>query len=306
MADFVEVAMVVIELIWTLIKMNVENIRCIYKTFVPLEPKDIHGEITLITGAGHGMGREMALRFAKLGAIVVCVDINAKGNEKTVQAIKDNGGKAHRYECDVTDRAAVFSLAEKITKEVGEVTILVNNAGIMPSNPILEWTEQKIRSTIDINITANLWMIQAFLPAMKKLNHGHIVAMSSMAGLMGFKNLVPYCGTKYAVRGIMEALENELHDESDGKSNIKFTTICPYMVNTGLCKNPSIRFQNLMKMVEPGEAADMIIDAVRRDKYEVTLPNIMHYSNRFLVRLISPSAARITNKFFGVSVEPHD
>ncbi|XP_047985635.1 17-beta-hydroxysteroid dehydrogenase 13-like [Leguminivora glycinivorella] len=306
MADFIEVAMIVFELIWTLIKMTVENIRCIIRTFVPPEPKDIHGEITLITGAGHGMGREMALRFAKLGAIVVCVDINAKGNEETVQAIKDNGGKAHRYECDVTDRAAVFSLAERVTKEVGEVTILVNNAGIMPSKPILEWTEQKIRSTIDVNITTNLWMIQAFLPAMKKRNHGHIVAMSSMAGLIGIKNLVPYCGTKFAVRGIMEALENELHDESEGKSNIKFTTICPYMVNTGLCKNTSIRFQSLMKMMEPGEAADMIIDAVRKNVYEVTLPHSMHYGNRFLGRLISPSAARITHKFFGVTVEPHD
>ncbi|XP_073958426.1 17-beta-hydroxysteroid dehydrogenase 13-like [Choristoneura fumiferana] len=306
MADAIEVITLVLELIWTLIRVHFENIRCIYRVFVPNEPKDIRGEITIITGAGHGMGREMALRFGKLGAVVVCVDINPKGNEETVKIIKDNGGKAHRYECDVTDRAAVFNLAEKVKKEVGEVSILVNNAGIMPSQPILQWTEPKIKSTIDVNLTANLWMIQAFLPSMKERNHGHIVAMSSMAGLIGFKNLVPYCGTKFAVRGVMQALENELYEESNGKSKIKFTTICPYMVNTGLCKNPRIRFKDQMKMVEPGDAADQIIDAMRRDINEVTVPSNLHYSTRFFGYLIAPSAARIMNSFVDAGVEAHD
>lgn len=65
-------------------------------------------------------------------------------------------------------------------------------------------------------------MLQAFLPSMKERNHGHIVAMSSMAGLIGFKNLVPYCGTKFAVRGVMEALENELFDETEGNSKVNW------------------------------------------------------------------------------------
>ncbi|XP_073958427.1 uncharacterized protein [Choristoneura fumiferana] len=280
MADIVEIITLILDLIWLAIKVQVENIRCIYKVFVPNEPKDIRGEIVLITGAGHGLGREMALRFGKLGAVVVSVDIKREGNEETVKIIKNNGGKAYSYGCDVTDRTAVFNLEEKVKKEVGEVSILVNNAGIMPSQPILLWTEEKVRSTVEINFIGHIWMIQAFLPSMKARNHGHIVAISSMTGHVGLRNLVPYCGTKFAIRGVMESLQTELYQESNGNSQIKFTTICPYMLNTGLCKKPRIRFQDKMKMVEPGDAADQIVDAVRRDVLEISIPGNMHYTNR--------------------------
>ncbi|XP_047985634.1 17-beta-hydroxysteroid dehydrogenase 13-like isoform X2 [Leguminivora glycinivorella] len=297
--------MIVLELLWTLIKVYAENIRCIYKVFIPDEPKEVRGEIVLITGAGHGIGREIALRFGKLGATVVCVDVNAKGNEETVQMIKDNGGKAFNFECDVSNRAAVFSLADKVTKEVGEVTILVNNAGVMPCQPFLNWTEQNITSTLNINVAGNLWTLQAFLPAMKKRNQGHIVTLSSMAGHIGTSNLVPYCGTKFAVRGIMEALENELYEETDGKSNIKFTTICPYTVNTGLAKNPRIRFQKANKVVDAGEAAELIVDAVRRNQWTITIPGHLYYAERFFTRFLSPPAVRILHKFIGAGVNPH-
>ncbi|XP_061709316.1 17-beta-hydroxysteroid dehydrogenase 13-like [Cydia pomonella] len=306
MTDIMGTVVVVLELIWTLIKVHAENLRCIYKVFVPDEPKNVQGEIALITGAGHGIGRELAQRFAKLGAIVVCVDINAKGNEETVQAIKDNGGKAYKYECDVSNRTAVFSLADKVAKEVGEVTILVNNAGIMPCQPFLKWTEQNISSTLNVNVAGNLWTLQAFLPAMKKRNHGHIVALSSMAGHIGTSYLVPYCGSKFAIRGIMEALENELYEETDGKSNIKFTTICPYTVDTGLAKNPRIRFQKANKMVDAGEAADLIVDAVRRNQWTITIPVNFFYVDKFFTRFLAPSAVRILHKFIGAGVNPHD
>ena len=85
---------------------------------------------------------------------------------------------------------------------------------------------------------------------MIKQNRGHIVVLSSIAGMIGFKYLVPYCGTKFAVRGIMEALSEELRADP-AKPNVKFTTIYPYMVDTGLCKRPYTRFPSLLKMVKP-------------------------------------------------------
>ncbi|CAH2102110.1 unnamed protein product [Euphydryas editha] len=301
-----EAISLVFEFLWTLIKVNYEILRGIWKMIVPPEPKDVSNEIVLITGTGHGIGREMALRFARLGATIICVDINATTNEETANLIKQEKGKAHTYQCDVTNRAAVMQLAEKVTREVGDVSILVNNAGIMPCKPLLEQTEQEIKLLNDININANLWTLQAFLPSMMARNHGHIVAMSSMAGMMGIRNLVPYCGSKYAVRGIMEALAVELWDDPKDYKGIKLTTICPYMVDTGLCKKPRIRFENLMKLVAPGEAADMIVDAVRRDVIETSIPPELHYSIRYIHNLLPFRAAYVWNTFLNTGVDAHE
>lgn len=121
---------------------------------------------------------------------------------------------------DVTKREAVLEAAGKVQKDVGTVTILVNNAGIMPSREFLKHTENEIRKIIDINLVSHYWMYQAFLPKMIENNHGHIVAMSSMAGMMGLQNLVPYCGSKFGVRGTQEAMSEELRCTTNGRSKV--------------------------------------------------------------------------------------
>lgn len=123
-------------------------------------------------------------------------------------------------------------------KEVGEVSILVNNAGIMPQHEVLKHSEGEIRKIYEINTIAHYWMFQAFLPKMMEKNQGHIVALSSIAGLVGLNNVVPYCGSKvcrnfqllnwkiifllpqFAVRGTMEALAEELRSHTNGKSKV--------------------------------------------------------------------------------------
>ncbi|XP_026498062.1 estradiol 17-beta-dehydrogenase 11-like isoform X1 [Vanessa tameamea] len=269
-----------LEVIVLIVKMYATWFYSIYKFFVPPEPKSVKGEIILITGAGHGMGREMALSFAKLGGTIVCVDINSTGNQETVEMIKDSKGKAHSYLCDVTSRTSINEMAEKIRKEVGEVTILINNAGIMPCKPLLQTGEKEIRTAFEVNCLAHLWTLQAFLPGMMERNHGHIVAMSSMAGVIGLRNLVPYCGTKFAVRGMMEAVHEELREDPRDFSGIKLTCICPYIVDTGLCKNPKIKFPSLMKILSPQEAVEHIVDAVRREYHEITIPSSLYYINQ--------------------------
>ncbi|XP_013177254.1 PREDICTED: estradiol 17-beta-dehydrogenase 11-like [Papilio xuthus] len=272
--------MLAVEIFILAIKMNITWTLAVIQFFFPPEPKNVKGEIILITGAGHGMGREMALRFGKLGGVVVCVDINPAGNKETVDIVKGQEGKAHAYQCDVTDRNAINELAEKIRREIGDVTMLVNNAGIMPCKPLLQTSDTEIRTVFEVNVLAQLWLIQAFLPHMMETNHGHIVAMSSMAGVVGLRNLVPYCGTKYAVRGLMEALHEELREDKRDFSGIKLTTICPYIVDTGLCKNPKIKYPSLMKILSPQEAADSIVDAVRRNYHEITIPSSLYYINQ--------------------------
>ncbi|CAD1474449.1 unnamed protein product, partial [Heterotrigona itama] len=228
----------------------------IYKLCIPLPEKNVTGEVVLITGSGHGIGKELALKYASLGATIVCWDINEQGNNETVEEIKQNGvSKAYGYKyvqetynlffdikyklCDVSNREEVIKTAEKVKKEVGDVTILINNAGIMPCQLFTKHTPEQIKRIFDINIMAHFWVLQTFLPNMIQNNYGHIVSISSVAGLFGLSNVVPYCSSKFAVRGLMEALCEELRVQNENKpSNIKFTTIYPYMVNTGLCKKP--------------------------------------------------------------------
>jgi NADP-dependent 3-hydroxy acid dehydrogenase YdfG len=121
---------------------------------------------------------------------------------------------------DVTNREKVIETGAKVLKEVGTVTILLNNAGIMPQHEQLKHTEKEIRMIFEINVLAHFWMFEAFLPKMIEDNNGHIVALSSMAGILGLPNLVPYCGSKFAVRGIQEALSEELRLTSEGRSNV--------------------------------------------------------------------------------------
>lgn len=115
----------------------------------------------------------------------------------------------------MTSREKVLETGNKVLSEIGDVTILVNNAGIMPQCLMLSHSEEIIRKMYDINVLAHHWTFEAFLPRMMEKNRGHIVGISSIAGIIGFENIVPYCGSKFAVKGTMESLREELR--KDGK-----------------------------------------------------------------------------------------
>lgn len=124
------------------------------------------------------------------------------------------------HSVDVTSREKVLETASKVLSDIGDVGILVNNAGIMPQHEMLKHTENEVRKIYDINIIAHCWMFQAFLPKMMENNKGHIVALSSIAGVAGLQNIVPYCGSKFGVRGQMEAMMEELRMQTNGQSKV--------------------------------------------------------------------------------------
>jgi all-trans-retinol dehydrogenase (NAD+) len=104
-----------------------------------------------------------------------------------------------------------------VLKEVGAVTILIQNAGIIVTKETLEHTENEIRKLYDVNVLAHYWLFQAFLPKMIENGRGHIVGICSMGGLFAVRNIVPYCSSKFAVRGLMEGLANEVYTHTKGK-----------------------------------------------------------------------------------------
>jgi len=295
---------VLVELLVLLLKSLYYIGESIYYMVAPLPEKSLADDIVLITGTGHGIGKCLALQFADVCSKVVCIDINEESNAETAKEINAKWkGKAFAYTCDVSTLEKVRELGEKVKSEVGTVTILVNNAGIMPCKPLEAHDEATIKKIFDINVFAHFWMLDAFLPGMKAANKGHIVFLSSMAGLIGFKNLVPYCASKFAVRGLAEAIMEECR--VDGHKNLHFTSIFPYMVDTGLCKKPIIRFPSLLPIVTPESTAQEIISAVKKNVMEQSIPSPLLLLNN-VFRCYPQKMALDFKDFMGSGVNAHD
>jgi all-trans-retinol dehydrogenase (NAD+) len=189
-------------------------------------------QIILITGAGHGLGKELSLRFSKLGGILVLWDIDKDKCDKTAKDIKNLGGRAYSYHVDVSEVSRVMTTAEKVKEEIGLPDIVINNAAIVKVQSLLDLSPNQIRKTINVNLLSHFWTIKSFLPDMVHNNCGHIVAISSNLGMAGKSHFVDYCASKFGVNGLMAALEAELHQMK--KSNIVLTTVCPAAINTGM------------------------------------------------------------------------
>ena len=120
--------------------------------------KDVKGEIVLVTGAGSGIGRLMTLRFADLGARVVLLDVNEESIEKVAREVKSKGGDPHVYQCDLSSREEIYKVAAKIKKEVGDVTFLVNNAGVVSGKKFMDLPDDKVDMTFKVNTIAHFWV----------------------------------------------------------------------------------------------------------------------------------------------------
>ncbi|XP_063701471.1 short-chain dehydrogenase/reductase family 16C member 6-like [Culicoides brevitarsis] len=298
----VEILLTILDFLRMVVMFNYHLLYATFRLFVPVEPKSLKGEIVLITGAGGGIGRQLALQYAKQGCKVVCLDIDEKNNEKTVKEANSVVQKsAVGYKCDITSREEVLAIAERVKKEVGCVTVLVNNAGIMPTRSLLQHTHEVVRKVMDINLMSHFWALEAFLPAMYEAKRGTIVSTSSLLGLMGMPNTVPYTASKFAVRGYMEALLSEildLHPDAD----IQMLTVCPSWVDTNLVHTVKMRFPNLFRALSPKYVAEQVVLAHRRGQREITVPwfysGIIHF-----LRLMPYKCNEVVRRFLDGKVE---
>jgi len=260
----------VVEVLWSLVLTLYYVIERLVKVFLPQKmlEKNISGQVVLVTGGGSGIGRLMCLRFARLGATVVTWDINKLGNEETVDMIKKEGNRAFSYTVDMSSKDDIYRTAEKTKEEVGPVTILVNNAGIVSGTSVLDTPDSKIVKTFEVNILAHFWTIKAFLPDMIKHKLGHIVNVASLAGHSGTNKLVDYCSSKFAAVGLDEAFRVELFVQ--GHSDyIKTTVVCPYYISTGMFAGVQSK---IIPILVPEFVADNVVSATLTNREVLLLP----------------------------------
>ncbi len=201
------------------------------------EPDQFKGQIAVVTGAGSGIGRSMALLLGKLGAKVHAADLNGASAIDTAGKINDAGGSAVAHTLDVTDAEAVAKLAEEIFAEDGRVDILHNNAGIGHAGPIEETPLEDWRKVLDVNLFGVINGLNAFVPKMiEQGGSAHVVNTASMAGLQASAGMAPYCTSKFGVVGMSIALDAELKSKG-----IRVTALCPGIINTAIVKESTMR-----------------------------------------------------------------
>ena len=192
--------------------------------------KRFHNKTAMVTGAGSGIGRSSALAFAQEGASVLVSDINVQGGEETVNMIQELKGKAHFFQCDVSQSAQVEKLIEKTIRTFGRLDYAVNNAGVsMRPASTVELDEAEWDRVIGINLKS-VWLCMKYeIPQMQKIGGGVIINISSLAGIRGKEGTLAYTASKHGIIGMTKTAALEY-----AKEGIRINAICPGLTESGM------------------------------------------------------------------------
>ena len=187
------------------------------------------GQVAVVTGAGRGIGRAIALKFAAEGADVVCVSRTMENSEKVAGEIRALGGKAGAHAVDVADAAAVAATAEKILEEATRVDILVNNAGVTRDGLLMRMSEADWDTVLDTNLKGAFLFTKAFTRAFLKQRSGRIINVASVIGLIGNAGQCNYAASKAALIGFTKSVAREL-----ASRGINVNALAPGFVETDM------------------------------------------------------------------------
>jgi NAD(P)-dependent dehydrogenase (short-subunit alcohol dehydrogenase family) len=172
--------------------------------------KNFSNKVCVVTGAGSGIGRALALDLAGRGARLAISDVNADAVAQTAADCRTRGAESESYALDVSDRAAVFAHAEAVAERFGAVNLVINNAGVALHKNVLDQPIEDLEWVMGINYWGVVYGSKAFLPALIASGDGHLVNISSLFGLIAVPGQSGYNSAKFAVRGFTEALRQEL------------------------------------------------------------------------------------------------
>ncbi len=214
----------------------------------PHESPHLAGQVTLITGAGRGIGAAIARTLSSLGARTVLCGRSREPLEATAAAIRDQGGQPAVMECDVTDLGSVESVADRVDRTFGRLDVLVNNAGIGGSGgPLHQLAPHVWDEVLNTNLRGVYYCIRSFAPLMIRERNGHIINISSIAGKNALPNGAAYAASKWGLNGLSYSVAEELRGH-----NIRVSVICPGSTHTEFSPHPG---KTAEKMLQPDDIA---------------------------------------------------
>ena len=243
---------------------------------------ELKDKCAIVTGGAMGIGLATSKRLLMEGAVVTLWDLNKIALKQAKEELS-HLGKVFIHQCDVTNKEQVYKLAKTAKKEMGKVDILINNAGYVSGGEFLERPDEDWERTINVNLTAVLYTIRAFLPEMYERNSGCIVNISSAAGTIGVAGLAVYTATKWAVWGLTESLR--LEALTSGKSGVKYSSIHPGYIATGMFEGATLGIPGrwIVPLVKNHDviAKAIVNDALKKGKYSPKRPRTINLNLRF-------------------------
>ncbi|WP_433944511.1 3-ketoacyl-ACP reductase [Paenibacillus sp. SN-8-1] len=220
---------------------------------------ELTGKNALITGAGKGIGRAVAIALAKEGVNLGLIARTESDLKDLAQELRSQYGiKVSIAPADISNSAEAEASAAKIKQELGSVDILINNAGIAKFGTLLEMDPEEWKRILDVNVMGTYNVTRAVLPDLVAQNSGDIINVASTAGERGFATGSAYCASKFALMGMTESLAQEVR-----KHNIRVTALTPSTVNTDLASNAGLKIGDEDRMMQPEDVADLVLAALK-------------------------------------------
>jgi len=258
------------------------------------------GKVAVITGAGSGIGRALALNLAKRGAKLALSDIDADGLAETVRQTKALGADVKSDRLDVAERETVLAYADAVVEHFGTVNHVYNNAGIAHNGDVERTSFKDIERIMDVDFYGVVNGTKAFLPHLIASGDGHVVNISSLFGLIAVPGQSAYNAAKFAVRGFTEALRQEM---LIAKHPVMVTCVHPGGIKTAVARNATVAegdnaqtvaefFDTRLALHTPEMAAETIINAVAKGHPRVVV-GWEAKALDVLARIIGPRYQRI-------------
>ncbi|MDO5672453.1 MAG: SDR family oxidoreductase [Actinomycetaceae bacterium] len=237
------------------------------KYFVPGTP--IQGSWMLVTGAGSGIGKQLALQAARAGASLILWDRNVPAMEEVAHVLQARGTEAVTQEVDLLSPDSIAAAAEATKLNAPRVDILINCAGVVTGKDFMDVTAKDLDFTFGVNTFAPFHVTRAFLPEMIAQGAGSIVTISSAAGLIGVKRQTDYSASKFAAFGFMDSLRGELR--ANGTS-LHTMTVFPFYVDTGMFEGVRTKVPFLLPILKEREVAIKVLRGIQAGRVTLVLP----------------------------------
>ncbi|MCR5889082.1 3-ketoacyl-ACP reductase [Hymenobacter sp. J193] len=223
--------------------------------------ESLQGKVALVTGAGKGIGRAVAVAFAQEGAHVALLARTESQLQEVAAEIRALGVKTALVAADVADRAAVEAAVQQLSAELGPIDILINNAGIGTFAKFLDMEPTEWEHIIQVNLLGTYYVTRAVLPGMIERQRGDIINISSTAGQRGAATTSAYSASKFGVLGLTESLMQEVR-----KHNIRVSALTPSTIATPLALDNKLTDGNPDKVAQPEDLAELIVAQLKLNR----------------------------------------